>query len=153
MSLDCSAVFTTEFVCITFYIVTYLTEGNNRIRDTVAPFLLTVTTGLYGYEANNGMRGYVATGESAPEVSRRQLVFGSRRDQYSKRAYISESSKWDVSAGQFRQWDPWSYQCHSTHCNCNICSCESPERINPVSNPNPRRVISHTIHPWYVTIW
>jgi hypothetical protein len=34
----------------------------NHIRDTVAPFLVTVTTGLYGYGANNGMRGYVATG-------------------------------------------------------------------------------------------
>jgi hypothetical protein len=55
---------------------------DNRIRDTFAPFLVT-TIGLYGYEANNGMRGYVATGESALEVSRRQLVFGSRRGQSS----------------------------------------------------------------------
>jgi hypothetical protein len=45
-------------------------EGNNckivynRIRDTVAPFLATVTIGLYGYKANNGIRGYVASGES-----------------------------------------------------------------------------------------
>jgi hypothetical protein len=69
--------------------VTCLTEGNdrirdtasnncklvhNRIRDTVAPFPVTVTIGLYGYEANNGMRGYVATGESALEVSRRQSL-------------------------------------------------------------------------------
>jgi hypothetical protein len=57
-------------------IVTCLTEGNDRIRDTAgnncklvhnriqdtfAPFLVT-KIGLYGYEANNGMRGYVATG-------------------------------------------------------------------------------------------
>jgi hypothetical protein len=34
-------------------------EGNNckivynRIRDTVAPFQATMTTGLYGYKANN----------------------------------------------------------------------------------------------------
>jgi hypothetical protein len=47
---------------ITIHIVTCLTEGNDRIRDSVAPFLVTVTIGLYGYEANNGMRGYVATG-------------------------------------------------------------------------------------------
>jgi hypothetical protein len=59
--------------------VTFLTEGNdrirdtagnncklvhNRIQDTVAPFLVTVTISLYGYEANNGMRGYVTTGVS-----------------------------------------------------------------------------------------
>jgi hypothetical protein len=69
------------------YIVTCLTEGNdripdtagnncklvyNRIRDTVAPFLVTVTIGPYGYESNNGMRGYVATGESALELRRRR---------------------------------------------------------------------------------
>jgi hypothetical protein len=69
------------------YIVTCFTEGNNRIRDTagnnckllynrirdtVAPFLVTVTIGLYGYEANNSMRGYVETGELALEVSLRQ---------------------------------------------------------------------------------
>jgi hypothetical protein len=42
-------------ICI--YSVTCLTEGN---------------------EANNSMQGYVATGESALEVSRRQLVSGSR---------------------------------------------------------------------------
>jgi hypothetical protein len=79
--------------------VTCLTEGNdrtrdtagnncklvyNRIRDTVAPFLVTVTTGLYGYEANNGMRGDVATGELALVVSRRQLVAGVRSAQPSK---------------------------------------------------------------------
>jgi hypothetical protein len=46
--------------------VTCLTEGNDRIQDTVAPFLVT-TIGLYGYEANNGIRGYVATGEWALE--------------------------------------------------------------------------------------
>jgi hypothetical protein len=60
-------------------IVTCLTEGNDRIRDTagnncklvysriqdtVAPFLVT-TIGPYGYEANNGIRGYVATSESS----------------------------------------------------------------------------------------
>jgi hypothetical protein len=66
---------------------------HNRIRDTVAPFLVTVTTGLYGYEANNGMWGYVATGESAPEVSRNQLVSGSRRDQSSKRAFAERSQR------------------------------------------------------------
>jgi hypothetical protein len=59
-----------------------LTEGNdrirdtagnnctlvhNRIQDTVAAFLIT-TIGLYGYEANNGIRGYVATSESSKEV-------------------------------------------------------------------------------------
>jgi hypothetical protein len=49
-------------------------EGNNcklvhnRIRDTVAPFLVT-TIGLYGYEDNNSMWGCVATGEWALEVS------------------------------------------------------------------------------------
>jgi hypothetical protein len=63
--------------------VTCLTEGNdrirdtagnncklvyNRIRDTFAPFLVTVAIDLYGYEANNGMWGYVATGELALEV-------------------------------------------------------------------------------------
>jgi hypothetical protein len=72
-------------------IVTCLTEGNDRIRDTVAPFLVTVTIGLYGYEANNGMRGYVAFGESAHEVSLRQLVAGVRS---------AQPSKWDVSAVQ-----------------------------------------------------
>jgi hypothetical protein len=64
----------------------------NRIRDTVAPFLASVTIGLYGYEANNGMRGYVATGEMALEVSRRQLVSGSRRGQSSS-VYASWSSE------------------------------------------------------------
>jgi hypothetical protein len=49
---------------------------HNRIRDTVAPFLVTVKIGLYGYEANKGIPGYVATGESALEVSLVQLVFG-----------------------------------------------------------------------------
>jgi hypothetical protein len=64
--------------------VTCLTEGNdrirdaagnncklvhNRIQDTVAPFLVTVTIGLYGYEANNGIRGYVTTSESSTLVS------------------------------------------------------------------------------------
>jgi hypothetical protein len=83
---------------ITYHTVTCLTKGNdrmrdtagnncklvyNRIRDTVAPYLVTVTIGLYGYEAKNGMRGYVATGESALEVSLRQLVSGSRRGQSS----------------------------------------------------------------------
>jgi hypothetical protein len=63
----------------------------NRIRDTVAPFLVTVTIGLYGYEDNNGMWGYMATGELAFEVSRRQLVSGSRRDQSSKRAFAVRS--------------------------------------------------------------
>jgi hypothetical protein len=67
--------------------VTCLTEGDDRIRDmaasncklvhnhiqdTVAPFLVTVTIGLYGYEATNGMQGYVATGELALEGSRCQ---------------------------------------------------------------------------------
>jgi hypothetical protein len=80
-------------------IVTCLTEGNDRIRDTArnngklvynrirdifAPFLVTVTIGLYGYEANNGMRGYMATGELALEVSLRQLVVGVRSAQPSK---------------------------------------------------------------------
>jgi hypothetical protein len=60
---------------------------HNRIRDTVAPFPVTVTIGLYGYEANNRMRGYVATGELALEGSRRQLVSGVRRNQSSKRAF------------------------------------------------------------------
>jgi hypothetical protein len=44
------------------------------------------------------------------------------------------------------------YECFSVHYNCNVCSCKSPERINPVSNPNPRRVIGHTTLPVYVTI-
>jgi hypothetical protein len=35
---------------------------HNRIQDTVAPFPATATIGLYGYEANNGIRGYVASG-------------------------------------------------------------------------------------------
>jgi hypothetical protein len=67
------------------YIVTCLTEGNDRIRDTAgnrdifAPFLVTVTIGLYGCEANNGLWGYVATGELALEVSRLQLVVEVRR--------------------------------------------------------------------------
>jgi hypothetical protein len=114
------------------------------MQDTVAPFLVTATIGLYGYEANNVMRGYVATGESALEVSRRQLVAEVRS---------AQPSKWDVSAVQFRQWDPRSYQCYSVHYNCNVCSCKSLERINPVTNPNPRRVISHTTtHLVYVTI-
>jgi hypothetical protein len=75
------------------------TAGNNcklfyiRIRDTVAPFLVTVTIGLYGYEANNGMRGYVATGESAVEVSLRRLVSGSRRGK------SSVSRRSETSAG------------------------------------------------------
>jgi hypothetical protein len=79
--------------------VTCLTEGNgcirdtagnncklvyNRIWDTVAPFLVTMTIGLYGYEANNGMRSYVATGELALEVSHHQLVAGVRSAQPSK---------------------------------------------------------------------
>jgi hypothetical protein len=64
-------------------------EGNNcktvynRIRDTMAPFLATVTIGLYGYKANNSIRGYVASGESASEVSLRnqsELVAGVRRE-------------------------------------------------------------------------
>jgi hypothetical protein len=89
------------------YIVTCLTEGNDRIRDTagnncklvykrirdtVAPFLVTVTVGLYGYEANNGMRGYVATGESALEVSLRQLVSGNRRGESSSVSPRGETS-------------------------------------------------------------
>jgi hypothetical protein len=45
----------------------------NRIRDIVGPLPVTVTIGLYGYGANNGMWGYVATGESAPEVSLRSF--------------------------------------------------------------------------------
>jgi hypothetical protein len=46
-------------------------EGNNykvvysRIQDTVTPFLVTVAIGLYGYEANNSIQGYVAYGGSA----------------------------------------------------------------------------------------
>jgi hypothetical protein len=79
--------------------VTCLTEGNdrildtagnncklvsNRIRDTVAPFLVTVTIGLYRFEANIGMRGYVATGELALEGGLRQLVAGVRSAQPSK---------------------------------------------------------------------
>jgi hypothetical protein len=109
-----------------------LTEGNdrirdaadnnctlvlNRIQDTVAPLPVTVTIGLYGYDANNGMWGYVAIGELAPEVSSRQLVAGIRSTQFSKR---------DVSAVQFRQWDPRSYEYYSVHGNCNVCSCKSP---------------------------
>jgi hypothetical protein len=46
---------------------TTATTVHNRIRHTVAPFPVTVTIGLYGYEANNGMRGHVAIGESALE--------------------------------------------------------------------------------------
>jgi hypothetical protein len=39
----------------------------------------------------------------------------------------------------------------SVHCNYNVCSCKSLERINPVTNPNPRRVISHTTtQTWYM---
>jgi hypothetical protein len=33
----------------------------NRIRDTVAPFPVTVIIGLYGYEANNRIRGYAGS--------------------------------------------------------------------------------------------
>jgi hypothetical protein len=46
-------------------------EGNNckivysRTQDTIAPFLATVTIGLYGCKANNSIRGYVASGGSA----------------------------------------------------------------------------------------
>jgi hypothetical protein len=74
------------------------TAGNNcklvynRIWDTVAPFLVTVTIGLYGYEANNGYRGYVASGESAHEVSRRQLVAGVRSAESSKETSVQYSS-------------------------------------------------------------
>jgi hypothetical protein len=56
------------------------TAGNNCklvyncIRDTVAPFLVTVTIGLYGYEANNGIQGYMASGELAFGVSLRCLA-------------------------------------------------------------------------------
>jgi hypothetical protein len=67
--------------------------------------------------------------------SRPQFVAGVRN---------AQPSKWDVGAVQFRQWDPRSYECYSVHYNCNVCSCKSPERINPVTNSNPRRVISHT---------
>jgi hypothetical protein len=45
-----------------------LEEGKNHIRDTAAPFLVTVTIGLYGYEANNGIRGCVPSGESPPKL-------------------------------------------------------------------------------------
>jgi hypothetical protein len=37
----------------------------NLIRDTVAPFLATVTIGLYGYKANNSIRVYMVSGGSA----------------------------------------------------------------------------------------
>jgi hypothetical protein len=91
--------------------VTCLTEGNdrirdtagnnyklvhNRIQDTVAPFLVT-TIGLYGYEANNGIRDYMATSQSVSGIGvsestpmragsrrRRQLVAGVRSAQPSK---------------------------------------------------------------------
>jgi hypothetical protein len=43
----------------------------NRTRNIVVPFLVSVTKGLYGYKANNSIRGYVASGESASEVSLR----------------------------------------------------------------------------------
>jgi hypothetical protein len=88
--IDCVCLVTTAFSQTRQTTVTCLTEGNdcirdtagnncklvhNRIQDTVAPFPVTVTIGLYGYEAKNSMWGYVATGESALEVSR-QLVAG-----------------------------------------------------------------------------
>jgi hypothetical protein len=44
-------------------------------------FLVTVTIGLYGYKANSGIRGYVASGESAPQVSLHQSVSGNRVSQ------------------------------------------------------------------------
>jgi hypothetical protein len=84
MFLTC---FITDIFVYFIDIVTCLTEGNdrirdtagnncklvyNRIRDTVAPFLVTVTIGLYGYEANSGIRGCC------------QLVAGVRSAQPSK---------------------------------------------------------------------
>jgi hypothetical protein len=110
-----------------------LTEGNdrirdmagndcklvyNRIRDTFAPFLVTVTIGLHGYGANNGIRGYVASDRLVPEASLRQLVFG---------VLVSESVQCNSES---RIQEATSRQCY--------------RRINPVSNQNPRRVISHT---------
>jgi hypothetical protein len=41
---------------------------HNRIRDTVEPFPVTVTIGFYGYETNNSMWGYMASGELPLEV-------------------------------------------------------------------------------------
>jgi hypothetical protein len=69
-----------------------------------------------------------------------------------RQSVLAVSPRRDVSAVQFRQWDSRRHQCYSVHCNCNVCSCKSPWRINSVSNPNPRRVISHTTHAVYVTI-
>jgi hypothetical protein len=43
----------------------------------------------------------------------------------------------------------WLWDVVSVVSNCNVCSYKSPKQINPVSNPNPRRVISHTTHPRY----
>jgi hypothetical protein len=91
--------------------VTCLTEGNDRIRDTagnncklvlnsiqdtVAPVLVTVIIGLYGYEANSGMRGYVATGESALEVSRSQSL---EAEEVSPRREPSSVSRRQLFAG------------------------------------------------------
>jgi hypothetical protein len=45
------------------------------------------------------MRGYVATGELALEVSHHQLVSGSRRDQSSKRALVSPQRSAVLSVG------------------------------------------------------
>jgi hypothetical protein len=57
----------------------------------MAPFLATVTIGLYGYKANNSIRGYVASGESASEVSLwNQTDLVSRRSQ--KRAVLEKNS-------------------------------------------------------------
>jgi hypothetical protein len=49
--------------------VTCLTEGNNRIQDTVAPFLVAVTIGLYGYEDNNGIWGVGPQSETSVQYS------------------------------------------------------------------------------------
>jgi hypothetical protein len=77
-------------------------EGNNcktvynRIRDKVVPYPATVTIGLYGYKGNNSIRGYVASGESASEVSLwNQSESVSRRSQ--RRSVPEESPRSEKS--------------------------------------------------------
>jgi hypothetical protein len=64
--------------------------------------------------------GSVKEVKTIHRVSLRLLVFGvSLRRSAFEVSSRSESSKIDVSAVQFHQWDPRSYQCYSAHCNCN----------------------------------
>jgi hypothetical protein len=119
----------------------------NRSRNSSMDTLTTPV--LLRYMVTNSRRarvfivaGSVKEGKTIHRVSPRPSAFG-----VSQSSSVSRRSETSVQcSSNSRIQEATSDKVFTIIVIC-ASSCKSPELINPVTNPNPRTVISHTTHP------